>query len=355
MSQDFEVEKIIRSRMNQETQEPEYYIKWRNFPSKENTWEPAENLGGCMNLLEIFKKENEARKSRKNKKKKTPKIIKKKRSPRKSKRKSPSPTSGDDSSLHEVDNINEEENDESKEEKDESCGEEEEEENINNNTEKNEQNEEEDEDENEEEEEEDEEEQEEYEVEKIVGEELDDDGVLFYHVKWKGYKKITVEPDENIAHLENVIKKYEDSKKKEKVNKSRKRTLSKKSPKKTKQSSNTRTKRPKKRKRSDIDEEYVTEDNDNDNNSDSEFDYEAEENKRRKKRKLNDYKVDEKQFKQAKKIIRQKPFGWLEDKIRKTYKNKKYSQLNQLKSILIDIVDTYKDEDDCSVSPENDA
>ena len=35
---DYEVEKIIKARKNKQTSEPEYWIKWKGFTSKNNTW-----------------------------------------------------------------------------------------------------------------------------------------------------------------------------------------------------------------------------------------------------------------------------------------------------------------------------
>ena len=83
------------------------------------------------------------------------------------------------------------------------------------------------------------------------------------------------------------------------------------------------------------------------------------ENIRRKRRRLNTYKkkidkVDENKFRQARKTIRTKNFGWLETNIKKQYKNKKYKRINQLKNIIIDIVDTFNSESDSSVPPEHD-
>ena len=38
----FEVEKIIKKRS--EKNRTEYFVKWKNFSSKFNTWEPEENI-----------------------------------------------------------------------------------------------------------------------------------------------------------------------------------------------------------------------------------------------------------------------------------------------------------------------
>lgn len=48
----FEVERIVdRIAKGGKTV---YCIKWLNYPSKENTWEPAENLAGCQDLVRAF-------------------------------------------------------------------------------------------------------------------------------------------------------------------------------------------------------------------------------------------------------------------------------------------------------------
>jgi hypothetical protein len=44
----YEVEEILR----QEGQE--YLIKWKGYPTSENTWEPKKNLNRCRNLLRKF-------------------------------------------------------------------------------------------------------------------------------------------------------------------------------------------------------------------------------------------------------------------------------------------------------------
>jgi len=45
----FEVEEILR----QEGQE--YLIKWKGYPTSENTWEPIENLKHCQHRLQQFR------------------------------------------------------------------------------------------------------------------------------------------------------------------------------------------------------------------------------------------------------------------------------------------------------------
>ena len=48
----YEVEKIVKSRsVNGRT---EYFVKWKNYPSTQNTWEPIENLANAMQLVDEF-------------------------------------------------------------------------------------------------------------------------------------------------------------------------------------------------------------------------------------------------------------------------------------------------------------
>ena len=47
----YEVEYIENDRMN--NGKKEYYVKWRNFPVSDNTWEPEENLD-CANIIKNY-------------------------------------------------------------------------------------------------------------------------------------------------------------------------------------------------------------------------------------------------------------------------------------------------------------
>lgn len=44
-----------------------YLVKWEDYDASENTWEPIENLQGCMHLVEAYD-EKEAGGSKKTKK-----------------------------------------------------------------------------------------------------------------------------------------------------------------------------------------------------------------------------------------------------------------------------------------------
>ena len=52
----YEVEKIVDKRIKtvKKKQKIEYLVKWKNYPSYENTWEPLENLAHCRESIEEF-------------------------------------------------------------------------------------------------------------------------------------------------------------------------------------------------------------------------------------------------------------------------------------------------------------
>jgi chromobox protein 3 len=56
----YEVEKIVDSSHNKKTGSTQYLVKWKGYPSTQNTWEPAENLN-CPRRLEDFKKAQRAK------------------------------------------------------------------------------------------------------------------------------------------------------------------------------------------------------------------------------------------------------------------------------------------------------
>lgn len=50
--ENWEVERILKTK---ETQDGTMYlVKWKGFPESENTWEPFENLAGCLEVLNDF-------------------------------------------------------------------------------------------------------------------------------------------------------------------------------------------------------------------------------------------------------------------------------------------------------------
>ena len=63
----YEVEKILDTRL--ERGKKQYFIKWKNYPASENTWEPSDNVD-CPDLIEEFEralKEKEEKKKSKGK------------------------------------------------------------------------------------------------------------------------------------------------------------------------------------------------------------------------------------------------------------------------------------------------
>lgn len=54
---EWEVEKIIDSRVDADSKVLYYQVKWKGFGNKENTWEPKKNLGKCSKLIKAFENE----------------------------------------------------------------------------------------------------------------------------------------------------------------------------------------------------------------------------------------------------------------------------------------------------------
>lgn len=61
---EFTVEKILDKRVNPTTGATEYFLKWKGFDDKDNTWEPEENLD-CQELIQDFEADRERNKKRK--------------------------------------------------------------------------------------------------------------------------------------------------------------------------------------------------------------------------------------------------------------------------------------------------
>lgn len=54
-SEFFIVEKILDKRISQ-TGEAEYFLKWKGWDHKDNTWEPIRNLSTCLHLVEDYER-----------------------------------------------------------------------------------------------------------------------------------------------------------------------------------------------------------------------------------------------------------------------------------------------------------
>ncbi|KAL7808526.1 hypothetical protein V8C44DRAFT_335767 [Trichoderma aethiopicum] len=54
--QEWEVEQIVDSMIDEETMEHFFKVKWKGYSSKDNTWEPKKNLANCKDLLEAYEK-----------------------------------------------------------------------------------------------------------------------------------------------------------------------------------------------------------------------------------------------------------------------------------------------------------
>lgn len=73
----FTIEKILDKKFCTSEKCWLYLIKWEDYPSEENTWEPQENLESCPGVLEEFNKHWENSLSSKRKSTNSPKPSKK--------------------------------------------------------------------------------------------------------------------------------------------------------------------------------------------------------------------------------------------------------------------------------------
>ncbi|PON30987.1 hypothetical protein TGAM01_v200407 [Trichoderma gamsii] len=58
---EWEVEQIVDSRIDAETMQHWFKVKWKGYASKDNTWEPKKNLTNCKSLLENYEKKGKKR------------------------------------------------------------------------------------------------------------------------------------------------------------------------------------------------------------------------------------------------------------------------------------------------------
>lgn len=69
---EWDVEDIVDTQIDNASSETLYLVKWKGYPSKENTWEPKENLGNCKSAIKRCEaKQKEARKKPAAKKRRT--------------------------------------------------------------------------------------------------------------------------------------------------------------------------------------------------------------------------------------------------------------------------------------------
>lgn len=59
----YEVEGIRDRRVNKETGNKEYFVKWKDWPEDTNTWEPVSNLSLVMDMVRTFEKSLKQRSS----------------------------------------------------------------------------------------------------------------------------------------------------------------------------------------------------------------------------------------------------------------------------------------------------
>ncbi|KAF3060485.1 hypothetical protein CFAM422_011260 [Trichoderma lentiforme] len=62
---EWEVEKIVDSRIEEETLEHYFRVKWKGFSDKDNTWEPKKNMANCKGLVEAYEKKAEKKAGKK--------------------------------------------------------------------------------------------------------------------------------------------------------------------------------------------------------------------------------------------------------------------------------------------------
>jgi hypothetical protein len=65
MGKQFEVESIVSKKIKKG--KPYYLVKWKGYPSDDNTWEPLNNLNNCEQILQNFEQSKRLQKKLKSK------------------------------------------------------------------------------------------------------------------------------------------------------------------------------------------------------------------------------------------------------------------------------------------------
>lgn len=70
---EYEIESVVDSRVDANTRETQYLVKWMGYSAKDNTWEPEEHLAKCRKFIKKFEAQKQAEKKRPVKKRKVTK------------------------------------------------------------------------------------------------------------------------------------------------------------------------------------------------------------------------------------------------------------------------------------------
>lgn len=63
-STEYEIERIVDDRIEQDTLRHFYLVKWKGFSSKDNTWEPKTNMSHCFEALMDYEKRSKAKRGK---------------------------------------------------------------------------------------------------------------------------------------------------------------------------------------------------------------------------------------------------------------------------------------------------
>lgn len=60
-SKEWEIERIVDSRIDADSLQHFYLVKWKGYDAKHNTWEPKRNLDKCSNAIVAYERSQSAR------------------------------------------------------------------------------------------------------------------------------------------------------------------------------------------------------------------------------------------------------------------------------------------------------